>query len=243
MKGIEIKTTQNVVLEYELASLRDRIIAFVLDLVCIGVTMTLFSFMFFSAFSFYGYMETVGMMFLVCIFLFYALAFEVFNNGQSLGKKAMRIRVIKTTGENATFYDYAGRWVFRMIDIWFSFGAIASMLIASSSKAQRIGDIVSNTAVIKLVPTVNLYLNDILKIQSRETYQPVYVQAKQLAEEDVILIKSTIDRFKKYNNDAHVDAVVELTARVKRILEIRDETPNDVRFLQTIINDYIVLTR
>lgn len=243
MKGIEIKTAQNVLLEYELASLRDRIIAFLLDLVCMGIAMSIASLIFFSVFSVYGYMQTVAGIVVSCIFIFYSLMFEVFNNGQSLGKKAMRIRVIKTTGEKAIFYDYAGRWIFRMIDIYLSLGAIASMLIASSSKAQRIGDIVSNTAVIKLVPTVNLYLADILKIQSRETYQPVYMQAKQLAEEDVILIKSTIDRFKKYNNDAHVDAVVQLTARVKSILEIKDSTPDDVRFLQTVINDYIVLTR
>lgn len=243
MKGIEIKTTQNVLLEYELATLRDRIVAFLLDLVCIGLGMIVCSLIFYSIFSVYGYMQTVASIIIVCVFLFYSLAFEVFNNGQSLGKKVMRIRVIKTTGEKANFYDYMGRWVFRMIDIYFSLGAIASMLIASSSKAQRIGDIVSNTAVIKLTPTVNLYLNDILRIQSRETYQPVYLQAKQLAEEDVILIKTTIDRFKKYNNDAHVDAVVQLTARIKSILEIRDSTPDDVRFLQTVINDYIVLTR
>ncbi len=29
----------------------------------------------------------------------------------------------------------------------------------------------------------------------------------------------------------------------KSILEIKDSTPDDVRFLQTVINDYIVLTR
>lgn len=243
MKGIEIKTTQNVLLEYELATLRERIIAFLLDLVCIGIAMTVVSLIFYSVFMVYGFMQTVASLLISCVFIFYSLAFEVFNNGQSLGKKIMRIRVIKVTGEKATFYDYTGRWVFRMIDIYLSLGAIASMLIASSSKAQRIGDIVSGTAVIKLSPSVTLYLNDILKIQSRETYQPVYVQAKQLTEEDVILIKSTIDRFKKYNNDAHVDAVVQLTARIKLILEIRDQTPDDVRFLQTIINDYIVLTR
>lgn len=243
MKGIEIKTAQNVLLEYELASLRDRIIAFLLDAVCMSIAMIICSLIFFAVFSVYGFMQTVASILTFSVFIFYSLLFEVFNNGQSLGKKAMRIRVIKTTGEKASFYDYAGRWIFRMIDIYLSLGAIASMLIASSSKAQRIGDIVSNTAVIKLVPSVNLYLNDILKIQSRETYQPVYMQAKQLAEEDVILIKSTIDRFKKYNNDAHVDAVVQLTARVKSILEIRDSTPDDVRFLQTVINDYIVLTR
>ena len=37
MKNIEIKTTQNVVLQYELAELRDRIIAFLIDFVCVIV--------------------------------------------------------------------------------------------------------------------------------------------------------------------------------------------------------------
>jgi uncharacterized RDD family membrane protein YckC len=242
MKGIEIKTTQNVLLEYELASLRDRILAFLLDLACIAVAITVFS-LFFQLFPMDGYMGTIASIFLMCIFIFYTLVFEIFNNGQSLGKKVLNIRVISITGEKATFYDYAGRWIFRMIDIYLSLGAIASMLIASSSKAQRIGDIASNTTVIKLVPSVNLYLNDILKIQSRETYQPVYMQAKQLVEEDVILIKSTIDRFKKYGNDAHIEAIGQLTARLKSILEIKESIPDNIRFLQTIINDYIVLTR
>jgi uncharacterized RDD family membrane protein YckC len=243
MKGIEVKTTQNVLLEYELASLRDRIVAFLLDLACIALAVIILAFIFFSVFRVYGYMETVAFMTMICVFIFYNLAFEVFNNGQSLGKKVMRIRVIKTTGEKAIFYDYAGRWVFRMIDIYLSMGAIASMLIASSTKAQRIGDIVSNTAVVKINPSVNLYLNDILKIQSRETYQPVYVQAKQLAEEDVLLIKSAIDRYRKYNNTVHQEAIVQLTAHLKSILEIKEVIPDNVRFLQTIIHDYIVLTR
>lgn len=242
MKGIEIKTTQNVLLEYELATLRDRILAFLLDIVCIAVAITICSFIF-QLFPMDGYMQTVTTIFTICIFIFYSLLFEVFNNGQSLGKKALNIRVINITGEKATFYDYAGRWAFRMIDIYLSLGAIASMLIASSSKAQRIGDIASNTTVIKIVPSVSLYLKDILKIQSRETYQPVYTQAKQLAEEDVILIKSTIDRFKKYGNDAHIDAITQLTTRLKLVLEIKESIPDNVRFLQTIINDYIVLTR
>lgn len=91
-------------------------------------------------------------------------------------------------------------------------------------------------------PSVNLYLDDI-QIQSRETYQPVYVQVKQLAEEDVLLIKSAIDRYRKYNNEVHQEAIVQLTTRLKSILDIKDAIPDNVRFLQTIIHDYIVLTR
>jgi uncharacterized RDD family membrane protein YckC len=243
MKSIEIKTTQNVLLEYELASLRDRILAFVLDLICIIIAISILSIIFFGVFGVYGVVETIAGFIMTGVFIFYTLAFEVFNNGQSLGKKALRIRVIKTNGEKATFYDYAGRWIFRMIDIYFSFGAIASMLIASSARGQRIGDIVSNTTVIKLVPSVTLYLDDILRIQSRENYQPVYVQVKHLAEKDVLLIKSTLDRYQKYDNDAHEEALDLLATRLKSILEIREAVPNNQKFLQTLINDYIVLTR
>lgn len=243
MKSIEIKTTQNVRLEYELASLRERILAFLLDLIFMGVGVALLSFIFFGILRFSGTLEVLGSIVLGSVFLFYSLAFEFFNNGQSLGKKVMKIQVIKITGDKAMFYDYCGRWIFRILDIYFSLGAIASMLIASSERAQRIGDIVSNTAVIRLQASVHLSLNDILKIQSRDTYQPVYVQAKYLAEEDVILIKNTIDRFKKYGNEAHDQAMFELTERIKSVLEIREPVLDNSRFLQTIVNDYIVLTR
>ncbi|HMV11033.1 MAG TPA: RDD family protein [Cyclobacteriaceae bacterium] len=243
MKSIEIKTAQNVRLEYELASLRERILAFLLDLLAMGLATLVLSLIFNGILGVTGTLEIVTSIITGSVILFYSLALEYFNNGQSVGKKLMKIQVIKITGDKATFYDYFGRWIFRMLDIYFSFGAIASILIASSSRAQRIGDIVSNTSVIKLESSVYLSLNDILKIQSRETYQPVYAQAKHLAEDDVILIKSTIDRFKKYNNHAHAEAVDQLTDRIKSVLEIRDSIPDNVKFLQTVINDYIVLTR
>lgn len=243
MKSIEIKTTQNVRLEYELASLRERILAFLLDLITMGLVVLLLSLIFNGILKLYGTLEVISSIFTGCVIMFYSLTLEYFNSGQSVGKKLMKIQVIKITGDKATFYDYLGRWIFRLLDIYSSFGAIASVLIASSSRAQRIGDIVSNTCVIKLESSVYLSLNDILKIQSRETYQPVYAQAKHLAEDDVILIKGTIDRFKKYRNDAHTEAVRDLTDRIKSLLEIRESTPDNVKLLQTVINDYIVLTR
>lgn len=242
MKNIEIKTTQNVVLQYELADLRDRIIAFGIDLVVMVVSISLFSTIGFSVI--YGETaQMIWMIFLICIFLFYSLAFEVFNNGQSLGKMALKIQVIKTVGGRATFPDYAARWVFRMVDIYFSLGGVASVLIASSSKAQRIGDIVANTAVVKLSPRMNLMLKDVLTIHSQDSYKPEYPQAKQLKEEDVLLIKSALDRSRKYNNDAHEEALALLTARVAEIIEAEQRNPDNRKFLQTVMKDYVVLTR
>lgn len=243
MKNIEIKTTQNVVLEYELADLRDRIVAFILDVVCLTIGISILSLIGFGILSLHGTAADVYGVFLSCVSIFYSLTFEVLNNGQSIGKMAMRIQVIKTAGGHATFSDYVARWVFRMIDIWFSLGGIASILIVSSAKAQRIGDIVANTAVVKLVPKMDLKLKDLLAIHAQESYRPQYPQAKQLMEEDVLIIKRTLDRYRKFQNDAHTEAIDLLVARVRTVLNIEEAPEDDLRFLQTVLQDYVVLTR
>lgn len=243
MKSIEVKTTQNVILEYELADLRDRGIAFLIDLTILGAAMVLLSMLGYGGFGLTGTAATVFAILMFCVFLFYSLVMEVFNNGQSIGKMAMKIQVIKTIGGQATFPDYVARWVFRMIDIWFSMGGIASILVASSAKAQRIGDIVANTAVIKMMPRMNLKLNDLLAIRSQDSYKPVYVQAKQLEEVDVLLIKATLERYRQFRNPAHQEAVQMLAGRIRSLLAIAPSAFNDVQFLQTVLNDYVVLTR
>ena len=243
MKNIEIKTTQNVVLEYELADLRDRIVAFLLDMACLTVGIGLLYVVGFGLFAFSGTAGYVYGILLGCIFIFYSLVCEVKNNGQSVGKMAMRIEVIKTAGGHATFPDYAARWVFRMIDIYFSLGGIASILIASSSKAQRIGDIVANTAVIKLVPKTDLKLKDLLRIHSQDSYKPVYTAARQLREEDVLLIKATLDRYQQFKNEAHQEAIHLLSTRLKEVLSLESIHQDDQKFLQTVLQDYVVLTR
>jgi len=243
MKNIEIITSQNVVLQYELAGLRERAIAFFIDILCLTISISLLSAI---GGSILQYSETglaVFWVLLSCVFIFYSLACELWNNGQSIGKKAMRIQVIKMAGGRATFSDYVARWVFRLIDIYFSLGAIASILVVSSSKAQRIGDVVANTAVVKMVPKLDLDLQDLLTIHKNNAYTPQYTQAKKLQEEDALLIKQTLDRYRKFRNEAHEEALELLTQRIKKVLDIDNVEGDPVRFLQTVLQNYIILSR
>jgi uncharacterized RDD family membrane protein YckC len=242
MKSIEIKTTQNVILEYELADLRDRALAFIIDLIILTFTLSILLSVGLSGLG-DGTAATVYIIMISCVFIFYSLAMEVFNNGQSLGKMAMKIQVIKTAGGQADFADYTARWVFRMVDIYLSLGGIASILVASSAKAQRIGDIVANTAVIKLVPRMNLKLSDVLAIRSSDSYKVIYVQAKQLEESNVLLIKSTLERYRQFKNPAHQEAIHMLASKMKAALVVTPVAQTDIQFLQTVLNDYVVLTR
>jgi uncharacterized RDD family membrane protein YckC len=243
MKNIEIITAQNVVLQYELAGLKERALAFLLDFVCliIGLFILWLVGIAITAGSETGLIIVV--IFICVIFFFYSLVMESLNDGKSIGKMVLRIQVIKVAGGQATFSDYAARWAFRMVDIWFSLGAIASILVMSSAKGQRIGDVVANTAVVKTQPQMDLNLQDILTLHRQNANPPQYLAARKLHEEDALLIKSTLDRYRKFKNDAHEEAVHLLAERIKKLLEIETQQYDEVRFLQTILQDYVILTR
>lgn len=239
MKNIEIITTQNVVLMYEAADLRERIFAFLLDFILLSISLPCLYLVLYSATgnaAIPGFIITIA-------FLLYSLVMEVFNNGRSIGKMALKLQVIKVSGGQATFSDYAARWVFRMIDIYFSLGGIASMLIASSSKAQRLGDLIANTTVVKTTSQSNINLNELLSIHSTGNYVPKYPQARKLQEQDALLIKNTLDRYRRFGNDAHNDAMLQITQRVQEIMGLSQVSGDYSTFLQTVLKDYIILTR
>jgi uncharacterized RDD family membrane protein YckC len=244
VKLIDIRTTQNVTISYELAGLRDRILASLLDWLILGFGMLIVSLILaLMLSSFDEVLEIVLLLVNVLIFFFYTLIMEVMNNGQSVGKMALRIKVMKLDGQQLTFFDYLLRWAFRIVDIWFTVGAIGSVLLTSTDHGQRLGGLVSNSTVVKLSPQLSVSLADILKIKTKDNYKPKYPAIRSFRESDMLLIKQTLDRHRQYKNEAHGHAVSELASIVAAKLNIEGDIPDKVQFLKTLIKDYIVLTR
>jgi uncharacterized RDD family membrane protein YckC len=242
MRVIEITTTQNVAIEYELASVRDRIIAFIIDFIIIwvGIFILLLLTELAAPQAIQSFLLYIIM---VPVFFFYSLVFEILGNGQSFGKKSVGIKVVKINGSEGGVSDYLIRWTFRMVDIYFSLGSVATLLISSTEKAQRLGDLVANTAVIKTKPKNFLRLKDILKINSLQNYVPKYPEIRQMKESEMLIVKKVLDRLKQYPNDAHEEAAEKLVTILCERLGIKETISNHVVFLRTLINDYIVLTR
>lgn len=244
MRTIDIRTTQNVTISYEIASLRDRILAFVIDLlVLIGLTIVL---------SLIGGMiatedsDLAELFFLLVVapsLVFYTFVFESLNNGRTLGKLAMRLKVVKLDGKQLNNYDYLLRWCFRIVDIWFSLGSLAAILNSSSDHGQRLGGLVSNSTVVRISPNFRVTLAEILKINTMENYEPMYPGVRQFREEDMLLIKQSIERYSKYKNQAHKEAIFELVDVVRQKLGVEEQPKNKIKFLKILIKDYIVLTR
>ena len=243
MKTIEIVTAQKVDISYPLAGLMQRILAYFIDTIVIGLIYYILVLLLLWIVPFNNnFQETYVYVVLMPIILFYHLIFEYFWNGQSLGKKALGIRVIKASGDRPEFVDYFMRWMFRTIDIAASFGLVAIVSILANDKRQRLGDIISNMAVIQVQSTRNYTLKDVMNIMKLKQYEITFPEAKMFNEAQMLLVKETLERNTKYKNDAHIIALKKLAAKLSNAMG----TPppkNNKQFLKVLLRDYIYLTR
>jgi len=215
MRTIEIRTTQNVTIEYELASVRDRFFAYFIDWLIIGAFYMVLAGIITGALGEYIYdsgmnQQLIGFFLPVGLFVSYQLISEIIADGQS------------------TFT---------------SFGIVAALLVSTSSKSQRLGDMTANTTVIKVKFSLRFRLEDILKINTLDDYEPAYPEVKRLSEKDMLLIKTIISRYRQHRNRAHQEVVNELVQNLSQQLDIIEPPKDKIGFLKTLIRDYIVLTR
>lgn len=242
MRSIDIVTAHKVEITYPLASVGQRIMAFILDAIIIVVGFTILSTIYGLIFRGAAY-EYFMYIVLFPFYMFYTLYSEVLLNGQTLGKKALGIRVVKLNGENLQFTDYMTRWIFRTVDIWSSAGSLAVIFISSSEKSQRIGDLLSNTSVIQTTSSRSYSLADVLNIMNLKDYKVVYPDAKIFSEKQMLLLKETLERYKMYNNESHQKALKLLAQNMSKQMGLEKTPLAKEKFLKTLLRDYIFMTR
>jgi uncharacterized RDD family membrane protein YckC len=228
--SFEIKTAQNVTLNYDIAGIGERVVAAIVDLaIVMGYELTIF----FSISVGVQFSEYVWLLIFLSIpGLFYHLLFEIFLHGQSPGKKLMKIKVVRIDGSEASMGDYLIRWIFRLSDINFTFGSLGTILIILNNKGQRLGDILAKTTVIRVRNRVAL--KDTLYEKLNSDYKPVYQEVKKLNSEDIELIKKVLNSREYLDN---FDLVYKLTNKIQSKMDVfRTEGPED--FLKTVVKDY-----
>lgn len=178
----------------------------------------------------------------------YHLLCEIFLNGQSIGKKAMRIKVISADGGQPSISQYLIRWLFRTVDfpIWilpaigynslpwwssvFLFGGLACILISPYS--QRIGDLVAGTI---LIDTRNRHSwEDTVFTELSQNYQPRYPQVMQLSDKDINTLKSIIN---SVSRSGDYDLSMRIAERIRTKLNLPSDQ-DSLEFLQTLLMDY-----
>ena len=197
-------------------------------------------------------MSWVAHMWMVVLFglppFLYHLLCEIFLNGQSIGKKALRIKVISADGGQPSISQYLIRWLFRVVDFpvwvlpeigygslpWWSsvllFGGLACILISPYS--QRIGDVVAGTI---LIDTRNRHSwEDTVFTELSDNYRPRYPEVMQLSDKDINTLKSIINSVSKSGD---YDLSMRIAERIRTKLNLSSDQ-DSLEFLQTLLMDY-----
>lgn len=242
MDRIEINTTQNVTIEYDLASYRDRVLAYLLDASVLAFLLFLLT-LFIGTASRIGADDYLYYFVMLPIFFFYSIVQEILLQGQSIGKIALGLQVIRIDGEEPVLENYIARWAFRSLDIYFTLGAVASILINSNDRKQRVGDIVANTVVVKINSYNPVTLAELLKLDVQDASEVRYPGVLRFSENEMITVKKVLDRAFRYSNSKNKDLLRETAFHIRQRLDLEQVDQKPAAFLKTILRDYVALTR
>ena len=232
MQGVGINTTQNVVLLAEPASIGERMVATMLDYIVLGVYGIIISFIIRA-------LDVKSFAIIIILsspLLFYSLVLEASQQGQTLGKTIMKIKVVNVNGSHPTFGGYLLRWIFRILDVLILFGGIGVLVIIFNGKGQRIGDLAAKTMVVRIKSKTTI--NDTILVEVSEEYTPVFKEAERLNEQDIQIIKDVINYARSNPRTITTSSLVNKTQnKISEKLGIQ-ALPDGLKFLETILTDY-----
>lgn len=243
MSELQINTTQNVNISFKTASLGERILAFIIDLVILLAYLRA-AFYIIEAMGFSGINDKwskiaiSSLLFLPA--MFYTLVSEVYMEGQTLGKKVLKIKVVKIDGFQASFLDFFMRWVFRLVDVYLigGTGAVAILSVAISKNSQRLGGMASGTAVISIK---NLYnINSTILENIEDTYKATFPSVINLSDNDMRIIKDTYAIAFKGKDYKTID---KLRIKVEEITKTKKGDLRNSEYLKVIMKDYTHFTQ
>lgn len=244
MNQLSITTTQNVNINFNAASVGSRILGQLIDvMVIIAYSVVMGYIIDLSGLdSFFNSMDdwSVGAI-LIMLFspvIFYTLILESLWEGQTIGKKIMKMKVIKIDGYQAGFGDYLIRWLFRLVEVLIGIGVIGLLAIIFNDKSQRMGDMAAGTAVIFLKNNINIDHTILQEIN--EDYVPTYPLVIKLSDNDVRIIKETYELAVK-NRD--YKTLINLREKIISVTGIKNISGNDQDFIRTLLKDYNFYTQ
>lgn len=157
-----IGTPEQVELEFSVAGVGSRFVAVLLDFVILGGVFLL---------EFLGLLmiaaagsaapaagkvaDTAGKVFVALLIFFnfcivwgYFAFFEAYWHGQTPGKRAMKVRVIKDSGRQITLFEALARNLVRVLDWLPSMYLVGVITMLCNKRNQRLGDLVAGTIVV-----------------------------------------------------------------------------------------------
>ncbi len=266
MPLVKIPTSFNLDIEFEVSEFYRRFLAWLLDMILqivyLLLAFRLLAALYDNPFR-PSLMARIWNILMWLPVVFYYLASEVFTNGQSIGKKVAGIRVVNENGGKPSPSQFVIRWLIRVSDLmmvvaililitfpsafrypelrWTLVIILCLMitdliLVASSKKSQRLGDVLAQTIVVRTRSKADI--QDTVFREVEQSYTPHFPQIMQLSDKDINAIKSILDTASKKGD---YSLAYTATEKIKTHLKI-DTQMNPYDFLATVLKDYNYLS-
>ena len=235
MDQVGIETAQNVVVDHEVASISNRALAYIIDGLIIGAWLFVCLFIVIAALDGEpGPGFFVALTIIVLPALFYHLVMEVTMDGQSIGKRAQQVRVVRMDGGQPTVGQYLLRWLLRPIDGFYYLGLVVILI---NGKGQRLGDLAAGTTVVSLKPRIRLHETLMYHVPADHAVR--FPEAVRLSDAQARLVKDVLLKNRGANRGA---IILEMAQKVRDAIGSDGQGLSDEGFLEAVLRDYVHLT-
>lgn len=231
---VDIETPELVVLSYTIAGLGSRVYAALIDLIICGLAMIGFVIGIVILIARNPINVSAGpspsaawataiiILMLFAILWGYYLLFEGLNDGQTPGKRLLRLRAVRDGGYSIGFSASAVRNLMRIVDLQpvFTYAVgIGSILVTKSGK--RLGDIVAGTIVVRETLVGQPVLPTTASDQPTSAASPV---SAQLTDAEFALLERWAERRMSLDPQRRHELTAQVGARLRHALPAADES-------------------
>lgn len=242
---IVIETPEHVTFEYELAGLGSRIVAALIDVVIVGLVI-LFLFLIILLLGTANVLDTgpwflaLGLVGAFAFFWGYPIGFELFWRGQTPGKRALKIRVVREGGYGLTPAVVVVRNLLRLADFLPAAYGLGLGLMMFNRRYKRIGDFVAGTIVIKepsqAPPPPRVPIRTLAEAEADQVAQYRRAGVHRLQPPQVQMIEDFLRRYPELEIEAR-RRILEQICDVLRSL-LGEEIPRNEKYLRLLLKAY-----
>jgi uncharacterized RDD family membrane protein YckC len=251
-KQIKLTTPESIELEFTLAGIGSRALALLVDYHVLGVGLVL---LWALLGIFVNQLETyldrlqinystlgtwilaIALLGSFILYTGYFVFFEVIWQGQTLGKRLVKIRVIRDDGKPVGLAQATLRALLRPIDDTLFLGAF---LIFFNRREKRLGDMVAGTLVVQVAGSEKKQLSISAVAEDLAAQLPTIVDLTQLLPDDFAVIREYLQRRPFMAQPARRELSLKLAREIRSIIKL-EEIPqglNSDQFLEAVYLAY-----